>query len=93
MVTRKFAAYFMSLMVSSITSSVHDSHSESDEVLKLLLGLLESGWLLPTAFLVSDFVPLIESVWPVTSLTWLALLCLLWTCLDYVNYFEINISS
>ena len=82
MVTGTFAAYFMSLMVTSLTSPVHYTHSESDEVLKLLLGQLEVGWLLPTVFSVSDFVPLSEHVWLVTSLTWLALLCVLQTCLS-----------
>ena len=58
-------------MVTSITSLVCDSNSDSDEVLKLLLGLSESWWWLLIEFLVSDFVPLSVCVWPVTSLTWL----------------------
>ena len=82
MITGKYATYFMSLTVISITSSVRDSHFESDEVLNLLLGLSELGWLLPTVFSIFNFVPLSECVWPVTSLTWLPLLCVLWTGLS-----------
>ena len=48
MVTGKFATYFMLLMVTLTTSPVNASHSELDGILKLLLGLSELGWLLPT---------------------------------------------
>ena len=41
MVTGKFMAYFILLSVTSIISSVHDSHSESDEESKFLSGLLK----------------------------------------------------
>ena len=60
MVTGKYAAYFMSLMVTSIASSVCDSNSDSDEVLKILLGLLELWWSI--VFSVSDFLPVSEWV-------------------------------
>ena len=60
MVTEKFATYFTLLMVTSITSSVHNSHSDSDVVLKLLFGLLE--WVWSFVFSASDFVHLMEWV-------------------------------
>ena len=77
MVTGKFVAHFILLMVILIISPVHNSHSKCNEEPKLLLGLSESWWSIVS--LVSDFVPLSIQVWPVTLLTWLALLCILWT--------------
>ena len=70
----------MSLVVTSITLSVPDSHSEYDKVLKLLSGLLESWWSI--VLTVSGFVPLSEQDWPVIWLTWLELLFVLWTYLS-----------
>ena len=67
-VTRKFMAYFMLVNLTSIISSVHDSHSESDEESKLLPGLLESWGSLVSS--VSDFVFLDDHVCPVILLTW-----------------------
>ena len=48
-VTGKFAAYFILLNLTSIISSVHNSHSESDEESRLLSELLESWWLLKSS--------------------------------------------
>ena len=63
MATEKFAAYFMLLMVTSISLSVFDSHSKSDEEPKLLLGLSKPWWSIVSS--ISDFVPLSIQVWPV----------------------------
>ena len=53
-VTGKFAVFFILLYLTSIISSAHDSHSESDEESRLLSGLLEScGPLMSSG---SDFV-------------------------------------
>ena len=81
MFTRKFVAYFILVMVTLIISSVHDSHSESDEESKLLLGLSESWW--SSVSSVSDFVPLSIWVWPATLLTW-SCFVVLWTCLSKI---------
>ena len=80
MVSGKFVAYFILLNLASIISSVHDTHSESDEESKLLLGLTESWWSLLSS--VSDFEPLNVGICPVISLTWSLELCVLWTCLS-----------
>ena len=84
MVTQIFAANLMLLIVTSITSSVSGSHYELEEVPKLLLGLSELEWVLPTVISVSllDFVTLCSHVWPVISLTWIALMCVPQTCLS-----------
>ena len=80
MVIGKFATYFTSLMMTLITLSVCDCHSESDEVLKLLLGLLESWW--STKFSVSNFGTFKLTRLAFTSLTCLVLLFVLQTCLS-----------
>ena len=79
-VTGKFAAYFMLLNLTSITSSVHDSHSKSDEEVKVLSGLLESwGSLVSLGF---DFLLLDVHVCPAILLTWSLGLCVLHVCLS-----------
>ena len=75
MVTGKFVAYFMLLNFISIISSVHDSHSESDEESKLPSGLVESWGSLVSSG--SDFVLLGVHVCPLISLTWSLGLCVL----------------
>ena len=66
-VTGKFQAYFALLNLTSIISSAHDSHSESDEESRLLSGLSESWGFLISAG--SDFVVLDACVCPNILLT------------------------
>ena len=80
MVTGEFMVYFMLLNMTLIISSVCDSHSESDEDSKLLLGLSESwGSLVSSGF---DFVLLDVHVFPVIVLTWSLGLHVLHVCLS-----------
>ena len=77
----KFMANIMLLKLTSvILSSVHDSHSESNEESKLLSGLPKSwGSLISSG---SDFVFLDICVCPVMLLTWSLVLCVLHVCLS-----------
>ena len=79
-VTGKFVEYFMLLNLASVTSSVHDSHSESDEELRLLSGLSESWGSLIS--LGSDFVFLDVHVYSIITITWSCILCDLHMCLS-----------
>ena len=83
----KFTAYFMMLNLTLIISSVCNSHSESDEELKLLSGLWESWWSLVSSG--SDFVFLDVHVCPVIPLNWLMVLGVLHVCLSEVSYYKL----
>ena len=78
-VTGKFAAYFMLPNLTSIISSFHDNHSESDEEARLLSGLSESLESLISSG--TDFVFLDVCGCPIILLTWLLVLCDLHVCL------------